>query len=86
MDLLPIVFGILLAPANQAIIEHTLANKAWMPTALKALLPSLISTGLALLAVKFGINPADAIAAAAALAGSTHVVNETHLAADSAQS
>lgn len=79
--IIALAVGVALAPVNQALIEHNLANQSWVPAGMKSMLPMLISAGLGKLAVALGVDPGQAVLAVTTLAGATHVVNETNLAA-----
>lgn len=80
--LLFVALGLALAPAAQAVIEHNLAEKTWMPKGLKPWLPTIISSSLGYIATKFGIDPQAAMIAAASLNVGTHTVNMLPIAAD----
>ena len=66
----------------QAIIEHLTAGPK-VPALLKAMAPTILALVAGMVAVKFGVTPEQAVAAAAALAPLTHLVNESSIAADS---
>lgn len=86
MSLLAAGIAWLAAPAHQATLEHTIMAQPWTPTWLKSITPSLISGAVGLAAWHAGADPVPALVGATALAGFTHMHNESDQAASSEES
>lgn len=81
--IIAMLIGWALARPQQAIIEHNLAEKPWMPSNLKPWLPTIFSTlGAIVGSISLGVPLKTAFAGALVSIYKTHAVNASPDAAD----
>lgn len=86
MVVIAMVIGWLLARPQQAIIEHNLAEKSWMPSNLKPWLPTIFSLITATCAsLALGVDLKTAFLGAVVSIYKTHAVNASPDAAEVAK-
>ena len=75
-----LIVGACMGPPAQSILEHIWAQFPKVPPLVKSLAPTVLGLAGAYVAQRYGVDPTTAIASAAALVSSAHLVNASPLA------